>query len=174
MYLALRVLVLLVLLSCNRPQSSMPAITENTKRIYVSEQEALFFYNVRSLSYQRIDDVETCIRTFVFKEKNSNFNIGIKHAWNRNEAYLFFMNEAGEALQEELAIEWVDQRNKMSGSLQYLPGHPIKDFLFIRKLMQYATSGIELSCNGNKILTEKEFRVFRIVYEDYVKMISEK
>lgn len=161
----------IALVSCSRPSSVTPPVTEETRRIYVSDAEAIFFYNVRSLYYSRTEDKTSYIRSFHYKDHPAECHIipKIRHAYDRNEAYLIL-----ELLQptDSLTIIWVDPKNTMQGKWVHPVGHPVKDYLFAQKLIQNYRRGVQLYKEEEPLFNPNSFKSFCVVFEDYCKLIS--
>jgi hypothetical protein len=158
--------------SCQQgPRHHLPEINHQTKRIFVLDQEFLYFNNVRSLNYLMEKNESTQIKTFTFKGADSlSISLRIDYAYLRKEAYVSVMFNP--EIRDSIAIRWHDPANRQSGNLWFTPGRPVEDYLMVKKLVQWYAKGVELWIGDRPLFSPPAYEACRVVLEDYHKLIS--
>jgi hypothetical protein len=166
--------VCLLLCSCQQGQHHhLPEITHQTRRIFVLDQEFLYFTNVRSLYYHMEKNESTQIKTYTFKGADSlSISLRIDYAYLRKEAYVSVMFYP--EIRDSIAIRWHDPANRQSGDIWFSPGRPVEDYLMVKKLVQWYAKGVELWIGDQPVFSPQAYEACRVVLEDYHKLISVK
>ncbi|WP_375559495.1 hypothetical protein ACE193_17395 [Bernardetia sp. OM2101] len=174
----------IILFSCNPDKKKRVSPTE--PRNSTTQSSVLFFKNMRSLDYDKIDEPKLKREIYVHEDANKDtlapvLNLTIVYLWDKDKAYIitdpnkYIEDYFDTSENDTLKIRWKNPKTKAQGTLFYIAGHVDTQYEFATRMYNSLLDKHEFYMLPNEIPilnTEKERETFRITMMDYYRLVG--